>query len=348
MKKIRRGILCTIAAVIVIGLALVGAKVFRDDSKNQIVRPTVTDASGNVYLAAEDESGGVYAAVTDSSGNIWAAQINDDGSVGSTVASLNDKFTLDDIPNNYSGPQINETAENSDYIGQVNTVPATTAPAATDSPSVSSDTQQTTKPQSAPDVTTTTPAAPSKEEELYIFKYRDIFAGGCYMMDFSMPDEELGMTELTCAAKGGNILVKTTLDGMTATILYLAEKDTNYVVIEQLRMYGKLTEEMTGEGFDMTELNMADNFAKDVTASEVTVSDAEINGKMLRCESYTVADGTTMKYYFDNGTLVRMDSVDLNGTVTSTYITRITTDVSDDLFKIPSGYIYINFSLLGL
>ena len=119
MKKIITRIFLGLLSVVIIGVSALCAYLFSPEKKVETIRPTVTDSKGNVYLAVFGEAGETYAAVTDADGNIWAAEIDKNGNIGGNVASLNDKFTLDEIPKNYDGPQIDETVQGNDYKGQV-------------------------------------------------------------------------------------------------------------------------------------------------------------------------------------------------------------------------------------
>lgn len=342
MKKIIRGIFLGLLSVVVIAVSAICVYLFAPEKPTEIVRPTVTDADGNVYLQAVGEAGETYAVVTDADGNIWAAEFKD-GKIGSTLASLNDRFTLEEIPKNYSGPKVDETVDHNSFTGNVDVVTTIQAETTT-APSVSPNVEQTTK-EPAQQVTT----APQKEEKPFrMKKYQEIFSSNTYIMEFTTNDTELGQTPIVCAAKGGNVLVETTIEGISCKILYTANNDTTYLILDTYKKYCKVPESLMGEDMDMSELNMGANFTSDVTADEVEYSTVTISGKTLNCESYTNEEGKELLYYFDGDTLVRLDCVNNDGSVSSTYISRITSNVPDSTFEIPDGYGYLNLSWLGL
>lgn len=339
MKKIIRGIFIGIFSVIIIAVSAVAVMLFGPEGKTEVVRPTVTDVSGNVYLQAVGEAGEIYAAVTDSNGNIWAAEY-ENGKVGNTVASLNGEFNLTDIPKNYEGEKFDETVNASVFTGNVQTEPTTTEPPQTSNPNPST-------PKPTPDEPTTD-KKPSENKPFRMEKYQNIFKSNTYLMEFTTDDPDLGDTPIVAAAKGGNILIETSIEGIECKMLYLSDKDTTYLLFDSFKKYCKLPESLLGEDMDMKDLNMGANFASDVTSDDIEYTTVTISGQTLNCESYTTDDGKQMKYYFDGDTLVRLDCVSKDGVATSTFISRISSDVPDSTFEIPKNYGYLNLSWLGL
>ena len=247
------------------------------------------------------------------------------------------------------------------------TTAPTTAPAGTTAPSVSEPTkspaqnteQTTAAPQStAPSATkppvtsapsvSVTPTNPSQSKAYKIEKYQKVFESETYFMEFTTNDADLGDTPIVAAAKNGNVLVEASVEGIACKILYVADTDTTYVILDNWRKYSKLPPELMGEDFDMNDLNMGANFASDIEGKEISVKTVEINGKILTCESYYTDKGVLMEYYFDGDTFVRLDSTGKDGSVSSTYISKLTTDVPDSTFEIPEGYGYINLSWLSM
>lgn len=339
MKKIIRGIFLGIISIVIIAVSAVAVMLFGPEGKTEVVRPTVTDASGNVYLQAVGEAGETYAVVTDQSGNIWAAEY-DNGKVGSTVASLDGQFDLNDIPKNYEGEKFDETVNANVFTGSVQTEPSTTKQVETTSSGSSPSTSTPNEP--------TTEKQPSEDKPFRMEKYQKIFQSNTYLMEFTTDDADLGDTPIVAAAKGGNILIETSIEGIACKMLYLADKDTTYLLFDSFKKYCKLPESLLGEDMNMSDLNMGANFASDVTADDIEYSTVTINGQTLNCESYTTEEGKQMKYYFDGDTLVRLDCVSKEGVATSTFISRISSDVPDSTFEIPKNYGYLNLSWLGL
>lgn len=391
MKKILTKILLGFLCVVIIAVSGLCAYLFGNEKPGEVKRPTVTDASGNVYLAVVGENGETYAAVTDDVGNIYAAELDNNGNIGGNVADLNDKINLDDIPKNYDGPKVDETVTGNAYTGQAIIIETTTSPVAdsTTAPTVTNPSQVTTSapsqstpqgstapapsqgstapsaPQStAPSSTnppstaaptapsapqnTTAPSSPSAPKAYKIEKYQKMFAAETYFMEFTTNDADLGDTPIIAAAKNGNVLVEASVEGIACKILYIADTDTTYIILDNWRKYSKLPPELMGEDFNMNELNMGANFASDIEGKEISVKTVEIGGKRLTCESYYTDKGVLMEYYFDGDSFVRLDSTGKDGQVSSTYISKLTTDVPDSTFEIPDGYGYINLSWLSM
>ena len=380
MKKIIRGILIGLLAVIVIGGVSVWFFLFHSKKPEINTQAYVTDPQGSSYLAVVNEEGTTYAAVTDAQGNIYAAEIQDNGEIGEKVGQINDQVDLTDIPTNYQGAHIAESADVNAFTGNAEVVPgADTQPVqptnsdVTDVAQLSSENtrqgsaqsptqssggqqaqttrqnqqggQQATQPTSAipgyqgqAEITTT--AAPKTYR---ITKYQEMFNTGTYLMEFKTSDPELGDSPITAAAKNGNFVIDTKIQNYKCKMLYLAKDKTTYLIIDDFKKYTKLPEDMMGDDFDMS--SMMSSFGKAVDTSKVQTSTVKIGGQTLNCETVKDEQGE-MRYYFNGDTLVRMDSVSNDGTVDSTYISKLTSDVPDSAFQIPSNYGYLNLSWL--
>ena len=390
MKKIIRGILIGLLAVIVIGGVSVWFFLFHSKKPEINTQAYVTDPQGSSYLAVVNEEGTTYAAVTDAQGNIYAAEIKDNGEIGEKVGQINDQVDLTDLPTDYKGEHIAESADVNAFTGNAEVVPGAdtqpvqpansdvtdvaqpssenTAPGGSQTtsqssgnPSVQQNTRTTqqsgqqngqtatqpvqTQPTSAipgyqgqAEVTTT--AAPKTYR---ITKYQQMFNTGTYLMEFKTSDPELGDSPITAAAKNGNFVIDTQIQNYKCKMLYLAKDKTTYLIIDDFKKYTKLPEDMMGDDFDMS--SMMSSFGKTVDTSKVETSTVKIGNQTLNCETIKDENGE-MRYYFDGDTLVRMDSVGNDGTVDSTYISKLTSDVPDSAFQIPSNYGYLNLSWL--
>ena len=134
MKKIIRGVLLGILALIIIGGA-VGAYFLFGGKKPEISpQPYIVDNEGTSYLAVVDEEGVTYAAVTDNVGNIYAAEVDENGNIGETKGQINDQVDVAKLPTNYTGEHIEETADVNAFTGNAQVVeePATQAPGTTE------------------------------------------------------------------------------------------------------------------------------------------------------------------------------------------------------------------------
>ena len=355
MKKILQRVFLSLGIIIVaIGVAAYFF-LFREGG-TEIVRLTVTDASGNTYLATTDADGNTDAIVVDENGTPWNVEINDDGSLGTTGSKAD--VDSKDVITNYSGPVIDESVDTNAYTGapvtQQNDSSSKPAESTTTQPSEANQTtatQQTTAAQQTTQQqqTTTAPSGDSSATQTSnIIKYQQMFSSGTYYMEFTTNDEEIGDAPIVAAAKNGNILITTTMDGMNCSMLYLADKDKTYLILTDYKKYCSVPESMLGDDFDMNSFNLMDTFASDINESSIKKDKVVIDGKTLIRESYSTEDGSTMSYYFDGDTLVRLDNHGADGTNTETYISKITSDVPDSTFEIPKNYGYLNLSWLDI
>lgn len=348
MKKIIRGIFLGLLAVVVIAGSAGAYYLFGQKGPEIDGKVIVTDSMGNSYLAVVDEkSGETMVAMTDEEGNVVAAVTDKDGNIGSTAANLNGVVDKNDLPTNYTGPNIDVNVNGSDYTGSIDSTTqsneSTTAVSTTEKESAQSSTTKSSG-------QTTTTKKESDELTAYrIEKYQKVFAGGTYLMEFTTNDADLGETPITAAVKNNNIYIKTKIQSMDCKMLYISgsggKAGTTYLIIDDFKKYCKMPEDFM-DGEDMNMGNLMGGVENDI-GKKITVSKVATSGKTLICESYKADDGTTVKYYFDDETLVRRDNVNKDGTVDSTFISRITTDVPDSLFEIPKNYGYLNLSFLS-
>lgn len=360
MKKIIRGVLLGILALIIIGGAVVAYFLFGGKKPEISPQPYIVDSEGTSYLAVVDEDGVTYAAVTDSIGNIYAAEVDENGNIGETKGQINDQVDPAKLPTNYTGEHIEVTADVNAFTGNAQVIdePATQAPDVTETPAspdtlttqnAGKDNTATTKANGGNggngggSTTTTTQSAQKKTYR--ISKYQDMFSSGQYLMEFKTSDPELGDTPITFATKNGNIVIDSKIQNLTCKMLYLSNEDKTYILIDNMKKYSELPAEMMGdEGLDMSEMTkgFASEFDGDLQTSTVKIGD-----KTLNCETRTNEDGSQTRYLFDGDTLVRIDDVASDGTISSTYISRLTSDVPDSTFEIPKNYGYLNLSWLA-
>ena len=314
--------------------------------------------------------------------------------VGSTVTQINDEIKAEDLPSNYTGPDVSVSQNISDYMGDVvqnttkggaqsgTTVPAGTTAGTQQSTTAAATQGGTNAPgTNAPGTTavpgttatpgnptttkinqqtpsggtaTTAPAGttvatqPSAGQAYRIKKYEEIFKSGTYVMTVTMNDPDYP-EPVTMALKNGNMYVETAMsmeegkEPLRLKMLYLKNEDIMYLLIDDLKKYCKLPEEMVAE-FDMS--SMVSDF-KINTVGEIKTSTANINGKTLAVESYVNEAGETVNYYFDGENIVRLDTIKKDGTTDSVYYSMFSTNVSDSYFKIPADYGYWNLSWIG-
>lgn len=323
MKKIlKRVFICLLVILVAGGVALY---VFFTSGEKEIPNLIVTDAAGSTYrIHIDEDKDTTYALVTDENGKVWGADF-DGKTVGSTRHPLDDIYDAADVPDvKYTGVQMDHTANAQDYMGNIPQTPT-----------------QPTQPNG--ENQGTTPEEPTLQA-YRIQKYQTLFAGGRFLMVTTMVDSNgVADTPATMAVKNGNFYVSTESEGMSMQMIYLASNDTAYMLIDFMKRYCEIPEDMM-EGLEFSTL--LDNF-QITDIGEITVSEVDFNGKTLICESYVASDGDTFNYYFDeNDMLVRRDIISPSGSTNTTLWSQITTEVPDSYFEIPKNYSYLNISWL--
>lgn len=340
MKRILQRIALAVAAVLFLVIFTVGYRMIHPAERPSIVIPTVTDPAGNAYNVYKDKTGEKYVVVTNESGDRFIAETNADNTPRETVRNVSDEVLPGDLPTN-SAP------------GAPTAAPTVPAPPATDPPSAA-ETQpgQPSAPASpessgpAPQ-TETSPEAP-QAERYKVEKYRDIFSSGTYQIEFTTNDEELGDTPVVCAVKNGSFVMDTQISGIACKMLYIRNTDKTYLVLNSMRSYCELPEDMFGDDLSGGQLDMMAGIDPSIQNRTIKVEQVTMDGKTLTCESYvSKKDNAVMKYYFDGDTLIQIDSANSDGSVMSTYIKSVTGDVPDSTFEVPRGYRYLNLSWLG-
>ncbi len=172
-------------------------------------------------------------------------------------------------------------------------------------------------------------------------KYRKIFASGTYLISCTETDAELGKVPMTIAVRGSDYAIDAKIKSFNVRILYLDKEKKTYLLLKDLRKYTVLDDEFTGG-----DLGTVTTYFSDLGAEDLNASVVRIGGKNYNCESGKLKDGTEVRYLFDGDTLVRIDTVNSDGTVESTNITKLTGDVPDSMFRIPKGYGYIDLAWL--
>lgn len=323
MKNGAKRVVAIFLTVLSVAVLLYGCGGGDDDSGN-----TVTDPEGITYLAIEGSDGKTYAGVTDANGQLYAAKIDENGN----VLKDEDVYVVDNydgtLPtNDTTAVSVNESRSD-DYNYTGNAVTSENQSTSKRKPTTTS--KSTTKGSS----TSTT----AKNDELMAEKYKKLFSSGTYYIEFTSDSMD---SPVTAAVKNENIYMKTTLEGMNCTMIYQKKKDSVYVVLNDYRVYCKMPSSM------LDELDMTD-FGNGSEVKDVTVYNARIGDRDCVCEAYQLKNGGISTYYFYNGTLVRMDQIDKDGSTSVMEVTKVSSSVDDSLFDLPKGYIPFNLSKLDL
>lgn len=321
----------------------------------------VTDPQGMTYLAIEGSDGKTYAGVTDAAGKLYAAPIDDDGSVR-TDGELYEVTSYDGtLPtNDTTAVPVDDTGDGYNYADspvvtdenlstskvEVTTKPHSDNTTDSDKTTKSDNTTKSDKTTRSDSTTksdnttkTNNTTKPDDDEtELLAEKYKKLFASGTYYIEFSSDDME---EPVTAAVKNENIYMKTKLEGMNCTMIYQSQKDNLYVVLNDYRVYCKMPTTMLDE-LDMSQ------FGNSSSVVDVTVYDAKIGDRTCRCEAYKLDNGGISVYYFYKNSLVRMDQISEDGSISVMNISKVSSTVEDSLFELPKGFIPFNLSKLNL
>lgn len=266
---------------------------------------------------------------------------------------VNKDETSQQAPSGEGSTQSNASAEGNSDVAD--TTEATETTASADVTDVS-DTTGATEPT---DITNATPPstsdpAPSKPDNnsqqtvapqgsFKLDKYKQLFASGTYSMTITTVTDGVDDVPVDFACKNGNIRMSMEMEGFPAIMIYRADNDTAYVLLEILgKFYTELTEELMGEEIDFSQATKGFTVADDAV---ITSGTGTFGGKTVTAET-VVGDGKTSVFYFDaNGTLLGTEVTE-GGKVSVTKISNISTNVDDSLFDIPEEYKYMDLSWL--
>ena len=116
---------------------------------------------------------------------------------------------------------------------------------------------------------------------------------------------------MTMAMKNGNVAMKMDqlpLEGKTIPVevrmVYLKDKNKTYMVVSDFFVVDT-GEEGMNIGAEMDFSAMFESLS-DVDTSKIQKSKETLNNKQMDVETITDADGSTIKFYFDNGVLKRI------------------------------------------
>lgn len=168
--------------------------------------------------------------------------------------------------------------------------------------------------------------------------FNKVFADGDYVMSLEgKTDMGEGIEDvaMTVAAKGDNIYMDVKATSGNATIIY--KDNTTYMIVHDNKMY--MTTEGKDESIseDMTFVTKED--LSEMENQEYNTGKEEIDGNEYEYEEYTDdKQGITERYYFSGNDLKYVKSIDEDGTEEIMKITKMTSEVDDSLFEIPSDY----------
>lgn len=188
--------------------------------------------------------------------------------------------------------------------------------------------------------TVITKAATSDLTAYRIDKYKKILDSDEVYIKLTTNDESLGDTPLEIAKKNGNLMMKVTIEGMDARVVYLKSSNEAYLIIDTIISYAKLTEDDLDD-FSFSEI--ANGITID-NVGDISVKATTYDGKNAICESYVdTVTGENVSYYFIADVLVAAERTMANGQKDIIKFQSISSSVDSSLFSKPPKY-YINIS----
>ena len=262
---------------------------------------------------------------------------------GDTSADTTDTSASTDVTN---ATGTSDATGTTDANGTTDVTGTTDANNTTDVTGATDTTEATTP--SKPDFSTSEPdnsqqtVVPQNNTKLE--KYRQMFASGCYSMTIVTIENGVEDIPIEFACKNGNVRMSMEMDEFPAIMLYKADNDTAYLLIEFIgKFYTELTEEIMGEEVDFTELTEGFDIPADAVITEGT---GTFEGKTFATETIKTENKTSVFYFDNSGTLIATEITDKDGDVSITKLNNISTSIDDSLFEIPKEYTYMDLSWL--
>ncbi len=167
--------------------------------------------------------------------------------------------------------------------------------------------------------------------------YADIMKSGKYLMHYktTMTVENQTITSETTMAIDGNLtsMITEIVGDNPMKTHEIIKDDTIYVINDAAKTYYKMT--ISNTGTDTTP-SVEDQKIDTTGITYTGKGKAELNGKLMDYEEYTVGKGT-LRYYFDGGKLQAVAFKTGDSEVVMEII-ELSNKVTSDMFEIPSDY----------
>lgn len=151
--------------------------------------------------------------------------------------------------------------------------------------------------------------------------------------DMGEGEEEVTMT---VAAKGENIYMDVNATSQHATIMY--KDGTTYIISHDEKAYIAMKGKDEGT-FDEDTTFITKDDLEAIESQECKKGKETIDGTEYEYEEFnTDEDNTTERYYFLNNDLKYVKSIDEDGEEELMKIVKLSTEVDEALFNIPTGY----------
>lgn len=171
-------------------------------------------------------------------------------------------------------------------------------------------------------------------------RYTDIIESGKFTMDMVLKTNSNG-EEMTIPMKvirdGEKMYFETAMpvngEG-SMRMAFLLRDNSCYFIVPGMRAYMKMPADDLGELFNT---NITEGFESDVNADYISSSEVDYNGKKYICDVYE-SEGSTIKYYYNDKEIKRMEATDPNGGITIMEFNEVSDKADASKFRVPSGY----------
>ncbi len=172
-------------------------------------------------------------------------------------------------------------------------------------------------------------------------RYTDIINGGKFTMDMTLKtktESEEMVIPMRVIRNDDKMYFETAMpvngEG-SMRMAFLLRDNTCYYIIPGMRAYMKMPVEDMSEILDSS---ITEGFEADANATYISSSEVDYNGKKYICDVYE-SEGSTMKYYYNDKELKRMEATDPNGNITIMEFNEVSKKTDNSKFKVPSGYL---------
>lgn len=169
-------------------------------------------------------------------------------------------------------------------------------------------------------------------------RYTDILESGKFTIDMVIKSNANGtetIVPMHVVRDGDKMYFETAMpvegEGSMKTA-FLLRDETCYLIIPGMRAYMTMPADELKGVFD-TEFIESDTESTYISSNEV-----EFNGEKYICDVYE-SQGSTVKYYYTDNEIKRMEATDADGTTTIIEFNTVSDKVDSSKLKVPSGYI---------
>lgn len=172
--------------------------------------------------------------------------------------------------------------------------------------------------------------------------YKAIIESGTYTLKATIKNGDVTVPITLYADKGGKYCIETELRTSALSsvkAVFLSDGKKIYLILPTMKMYieAGTTDELLGEQ-DAISAFTDPTVVQGENAMYVKTDFITLDGKEYVVEEYKTDDGATIKYYYLNENLKRIEAVESNGDATIIEIESISPYVPANAFSLPSGY----------